>query len=338
MVIIRTDFSLKRFNTFGIDVKANRFADIFRESDIIEIRKQTASNEQILFLGSGSNILFTKNFNGVVIKNSIKGIEEKEFGEDEIIISAGGGTEWNDLVNYAASKNYWGIENLALIPGTVGAAPIQNIGAYGAELKDVFHSLEGYNFDSGEKIVFTKDECEFKYRWSIFKGELRNKFLIAKVNFVLNKKPSPNLTYGALRDELNRVSNSELTPLLISETVSKIRRNKLPDPAKIGNAGSFFKNPKVKNEKFAELQNQFHNIPKFESEQDGVKIPAAWLIEKCGFKGKRIGNVGTHKNQPLVIINFGETSGRRIQEFSVLVQKAVYEKFNILLDHEVNIY
>ena len=338
MVIIRTDFSLKRFNTFGIDVKANRFADIFRESDIIEIRKQTASNEQILFLGSGSNILFTKNFNGVVIKNSIKGIEEKEFGEDEIIISAGGGTEWNDLVNYAASKNYWGIENLALIPGTVGAAPIQNIGAYGAELKDVFHSLEGYNFDSGEKIVFTKDECEFKYRWSIFKGELRNKFLIAKVNFVLNKKPSPNLTYGALRDELNRVSNSELTPLLISETVSKIRRNKLPDPAKNGNAGSFFKNPKVKNEKFAELQNQFHNIPKFESEQDGVKIPAAWLIEKCGFKGKRIGNVGTHKNQPLVIINFGETSGRRIQEFSVLVQKAVYEKFNILLDHEVNIY
>ncbi|MBU2505161.1 MAG: UDP-N-acetylmuramate dehydrogenase [Bacteroidetes bacterium] len=338
MVIIRTDFSLKRFNTFGIDVKANRFADIFRESDIIEIRKQTASNEQILFLGSGSNILFTKNFNGVVIKNSIKGIEEKEFGEDEIIISAGGGTEWNDLVNYAASKNYWGIENLALIPGTVGAAPIQNIGAYGAELKDVFHSLEGYNFDSGEKIVFTKDECEFKYRWSIFKGELRNKFLIAKVNFVLNKKPSPNLTYGALRGELNRVSISELTPLLISETVSKIRRNKLPDPAKIGNAGSFFKNPKVKNEKFAELQNQFHNIPKFEFEQGGVKIPAAWLIEKCGFKGKRIGNVGTHKNQPLVIINFGETSGRRIQEFSVLVQKAVYEKFNILLDHEVNIY
>ncbi|MBU1679485.1 MAG: UDP-N-acetylmuramate dehydrogenase [Bacteroidetes bacterium] len=338
MVIIRTDFSLKRFNTFGIDVKANRFADIFRESDIVEIRKQTASNEQILFLGSGSNILFTKNFNGVVIKNSIKGIEEKEFGEDEIIISAGGGTEWNDLVNYAASKNYWGIENLALIPGTVGAAPIQNIGAYGAELKDVFHSLEGYNFDSGEKIVFTKDECEFKYRWSIFKGELRNKFLIAKVNFVLNKKPSPNLTYAALRDELNRVSNSELTPLLISETVSKIRRNKLPDPAKIGNAGSFFKNPKVKNEKFAELQNQFHNIPKFESEQDGVKIPAAWLIEKCGFKGKRIGNVGTHKNQPLVIVNFGETSGRRIQEFSVLVQKAVYEKFNILLEHEVNIY
>ncbi|MFH2030479.1 MAG: UDP-N-acetylmuramate dehydrogenase [Bacteroidota bacterium] len=338
MVIIRTDFSLKRFNTFGIDVKANRFADIFRESDIVEIRKQTASNEQILFLGSGSNILFTKNFNGVVIKNSIKGIEEKEFGEDEIIISAGGGTEWNDLVNFAVSKNYWGIENLALIPGTVGAAPIQNIGAYGAELKDVFHSLEGYNFDSGEKIVFTKDECEFKYRWSIFKGELRNKFLIAKVNFVLNKKPSPNLTYGALRDELNRVSISELTPLLISETVSKIRRNKLPDPAKIGNAGSFFKNPNVTTKKFVELQNQFHNIPKFESEQDGVKIPAAWLIEKCGFKGKRIGNVGTHKNQPLVIVNFGETSGRRIQEFSVLVQKAVYEKFNILLDHEVNIY
>jgi UDP-N-acetylmuramate dehydrogenase len=330
--------SLKNLNTFGVDVKAKLFAEVFTDDELINLlTDKKIYTEKKLILGGGSNILFTKNFDGVIIKVSISGI--KVTGEDDssVLVESGAGVIWNDFVKFCTEKNYGGIENLALIPGTVGAAPIQNIGAYGQELADTFDLLNGVFIKSGEKKIFTKSECRFSYRSSIFKEELKNEFIITTVKLKLSKNPKPNTTYKTLNSYLSTKGITKPSIKEVSEAVSEIRRNRLPDPSVIGNAGSFFKNPEISFEALCRLKNEFPDIVNFPSESGKVKISAGWLIEKCGWKGKRVGDVGTSPDHALVICNFGNATGAKILEFAMRIKGDVANKFGIALEEEVNI-
>lgn len=330
-------FSLKNYNSFGIDVKARQLITFSSEEDIPHLINSISNVESVLVLGGGSNILFTSDYDGIVIKNEIKGIKEKQINENEILLSIGAGEVWDDVVDYAVKKNYYGIENLSLIPGNVGATPIQNIGAYGVELNDVFHSLECFDINDGEKRIFNLDECEFGYRDSIFKNKLKGKIIITKVNLKLNTKGKLNTNYLSLKNYL--IENNLTTPSLpqIREAVINIRNSKLPDPKKIGNAGSFFKNPIVTKKEYDELIQKYPALSYFISEDGLYKISAGWLIEKCGLKGFRNGNVGTHVNQALVIVNYGGATGEEILKFVKNIQTKVFNEFDILLEAEVNI-
>ena len=254
------------------------------------------------------------------------------------MVESSAGEKWNDFVTYCVEKGFYGVENLSLIPGTVGAAPIQNIGAYGVELKDVFESLEGILIDTGEKRIFNKHDCQFDYRNSIFKKQYKNNILITKVLFRLKREGKFNFNYRAFQSYLKPGDKNKLTLREVSELVKKIRRDKLPNPQKYGNAGSFFKNPEVDAQKIHELQERFADLVHFKVEDDKYKIAAGWLIEKCGFRGKNIGKVGTYKKQALVIINFGDATGEEIKIFSESIQKAVLNKFGVNLTPEVNIF
>ena len=336
---IEENVSLKRYNTFGVDVNARYFVEIKNEDDLQEaITNQEFKKDKKLFLGGGSNILFTKDYDGLVAKISTKGNRVVEENENEVLVESFAGEKWNDFVTYCVEKNFFGVENLSLIPGTVGAAPIQNIGAYGTELKDVFESLDGIMIDSGEKKSFSKQECQFDYRDSIFTKKYKNNFLITKVVFRLQKEKKFNLNYRAFQSYLKPDDQNKLTLREMSELVKRIRRDKLPNPQKYGNAGSFFKNPEVDLRKINELQERFNDLVHFKVEEDKYKISAGWLIEKCGFRGKNIGNVGTYKKQALVIINFGGATGDEIKRFAENIQKAVENKFDVTLTPEVNIY
>lgn len=338
MLKIEENKSLKTFNTFGVDVKAKYFTSVASEKEILEIlHSKRFGTMDKLILGGGSNILFTKNYDGLVIHYVEKGIRLVEENEKYAIIESSAGEVWNDLVSYCVDNKYYGIENLSLIPGTVGAAPIQNIGAYGVEIKDVFESLDGINLKTGEKKSFKRNECKFDYRDSIFKQELKGKFFVTKVRLRLNKEKNFNLNYRALKDYLGKANKEKLTINKVRETVNKIRMSKLPDPERFGNAGSFFKNPEVSEEKFLELKRDYEETVFFKLDRNKYKIPAAFLIEKCGFKGKRIGNVATYNRQALVIINMGSASGDEIKSFSEQIQFEVKEKFGIDLNPEVNI-
>jgi len=330
--------SLKKLNTFGVDVKAKLFAEVFSEDELREILSYIKyKSERKLILGGGSNILFTKDFDGLIIKLSIKNIDVIEENAVTVVIEAGAGVIWNELVKYCIERNYGGIENLTLIPGTVGAAPIQNIGAYGQELADTFVSLNGVFIDSAETKIFSKKECRFSYRSSIFKEELKNNFVVTSVQLNLKKNPRPNLTYKALSDYLakNGIVNPKIKDVSIA--VAEIRRSKLPDPVKVGNAGSFFKNPVVSEESFRKLRNDYPEIISFPSESGRVKISAGWLIEKSGWKGKRFGDVGTSPDHALIICNFGNATGSEILEFAMRIKEEVSNKFGIKLEEEVNI-
>ncbi|MBU2493015.1 MAG: UDP-N-acetylmuramate dehydrogenase [Bacteroidetes bacterium] len=332
------DFSLTNYNTFHIDVKADYFCEIHSLEDLQELLSHNIFlNNNRLILGGGSNILFTSDFSGLVIKNSIKSIEEIHEDEHFVFVKAGAGVIWDELVNYCVNKNYGGIENLTYIPGTVGAAPIQNIGAYGAELKDVFYSLEGVVLKENKLKEFYKKDCYFGYRSSIFKNEYKNKIFISSVTLKLNKIPKINIEYSALKESAKNYKTEELTVAKISEIVKEIRKSKLPDPSEFGNAGSFFKNPEVDKETKERLENEFEDIISFNTDKDIYKIPAGWLIEKCGLKGFRLGNTGTYKKQALVIINFNNASGKEIYEFSNFIKDKVYNKFQIELETEVNV-
>ena len=332
------DHSLKKFNTFGVDVKAKFFTEIFSEEELIHlITDSEFKNEKKYFLGGGSNILFTKDFDGILIKVSIGGINIFDENSDSALIEAGAGIIWNDLVKFCVDKNFGGIENLTLIPGTVGAAPIQNIGAYGQELYDSFESLSGIYVESGEKKTFSKNECNFSYRSSIFKNELKNKFVITSVQLNLSKNPKPNTSYKILREYLSEQKISRSTIKEISNAVATIRRKRLPDPSKIGNVGSFFKNPVVSEREYSKLKSEFPQILSFPSQGDSVKLSAGWLIEKCGWKGKRIGEVGTSSDHALIICNFGKASGVEILEFAMRLKEEVVNKFGIKLEEEVNV-
>ena len=335
--MIQSNISLKDYNTFGLDITASSFCVVKSKTEIINlIQNEFSKYAKKLFLGGGSNILFLKDYEGLVIKNEIKGIEIERETDEYVYLKSYSGTQWHDLVLYCVNINLGGIENLSLIPGTVGAAPMQNIGAYGVEIKDVFEALEAIDLTTGETIIFTNKDCQFGYRKSIFKNQEKNKFFIYSVTFRLNKKPILNLNYGDIQKKL--IENECKTPTIkeVSNAIIEIRNSKLPNPKEIGNAGSFFKNPEVSIEKYSELFLLFPSMPKYDLPNGNVKIPAAWLIEQCGFKGKKYGNTGNHAKQALVIVNYGNASGIEIYNHAILVQKEVEIKFGILLSAEVN--
>jgi len=336
---IQQHASLKPFNTFGIEVKAHYFAPIESIDHLSELLAQKTFHGMPKFiLGDGSNILFTKDYEGLVIKNAIKGIQPLSEDDDHIWIQVGAGENWHDFVMYCVEKGYGGVENLSLIPGTVGAAPIQNIGAYGAELSDTFHQLIAANLSDGSIRLFSQEECQLGYRDSVFKNQYKNQYVILAVTFRLNKKPKFRVDYGNLKETLQQMQVKELSIKAISDAVIQIRRSKLPDPKELGNAGSFFKNPLTTSSHLNELRKQYPDMPHFPTQhEDSVKIPAAWLIEQCGWKGKRQGNVGIHDKQALILVNYGAGNSAEIQKLAHEIQQTVYDKFQIKLTPEVNL-
>lgn len=336
---MQENFSLKPYNTFGVDAKAKFFV----ESNNIETLKDaiTFSKEKslpLLFLGGGSNILLTKDFDGLAIKLNLKGISEVDLNENEILVTANAGENWHEFVMYCLNKNYGGLENLSLIPGNVGTSPMQNIGAYGTEIKDVFVQCKVLDLETLKLKNFDLEECRFGYRDSIFKQEGKGRYVILDVTFKLTKKKHHIKTeYGAITSELEKLGIATPSIQEVSKAVINIRQSKLPDPKQIGNAGSFFKNPTIPLAQFEELKQKFENIQGYPN-GNVVKVPAGWLIEQCGWKGKQIGNVASHKLQSLVIINAtGEATGKEIFDFSTEIINSVKEKFGIELEREVNI-
>jgi UDP-N-acetylmuramate dehydrogenase len=293
-------------------------------------------NEKKLILGGGSNMLFTGDFDGVVILNRLVKIEKVSEDEDHVFITAGAGLNWHSFVLYTVDHNYQGLENLSLIPGCVGAAPIQNIGAYGVEIRNTFQSLNALNIEEGKIHQFDNESCRFGYRDSIFKQEGKNKYCILDVTFCLNKKGKLNTSYGAIEDQLKLMNVSEPNLKDVSNAVIAIRKSKLPDPQVIGNAGSFFKNPEIPGEQFEKLVKEFPGLVGYPS-GGKVKLAAGWLIEQCGWKGKRIGNVGMHEKQALVLVNYGGASGGELLAHAVSVRESVFKKFGVELEMEVNI-
>ena len=334
---ILKNYDLTEFNTFHIKASAKFFFEAKNDNDLKELFESFEfKNSEKLFIGGGSNILFTKNFDGMVILNRLKGIEVIKENNENVFVKSMGGEWWNDLVNFTVEQGYWGIENLALIPGTVGATPVQNIGAYGVELKDLLENVDAYEIETGEKKIFTKEECEFGYRDSVFKGKLKGQYFISAIILKLSKVENKNVRYRALQEYLDK-NNIEVKGVKdISNAVTEIRKSKLPDPKILGNAGSFFKNIFIDKEKLEELQKIYPGIPYFE-EIDNIKIPAGWLIEQCGWKGKRIGNVGVHDKQALVLVNHGGATGEGIKNLAYEIIDSVYQKFGLTLTPEVNL-
>ncbi len=332
------DYSLRHLNTFRIDAKAKLFSEIFSVEQMLEIlADRKTANEKKLLLGGGSNILFTKDFDGLVIKNSIPGINVIDEDSKFVFIEAGAGVIWDELVEYCTEKIYGGIENLSYIPGTVGAAPVQNIGAYGQELSDSFHSLEGIFIDSSQKKTFQPDECFFRYRSSIFKEELNNKFAITSVKLKLQKFPVANYSYPEIQKYIEEHSISSPSLRDMRKAVIQTRKQKLPDPELIGNAGSYFKNPVVTKEQFEIIRQKFNDVIAFGLSNGLYKIAAGWLIEKCGWKGKRIRDAGVFRNHALILVNYNNASAAEIVDLAVKIKKDVREVFGIKLEEEINI-
>lgn len=338
MSIIKEYISLKPYNTFGIDAKAKLFAEVKNEADLRSLfHDERAKNHSLLVLGGGSNMLFTQDFTGLVLKVSIPGIEYQVNGT-VVTIVAGGGVVWNDLVTFCVNHGFAGIENLTLIPGTVGASPIQNIGAYGVELQDVFHSCSAFEIETGKLVTFEHQDCEFGYRDSIFKNRLKGKYIITSVTFKLSTEANLKTHYGAITAELINRNINHPTIADISTVVADIRVSKLPDPKTIGNAGSFFKNPVIPHSAFEVLQQTYPNIVHYPAPNGGIKLAAGWLIEQCGFKGKVVGQTGTWKNQALVLVNHGHASGQEVYVFSEQIINDVRAKFGVQLEREVNVF
>lgn len=335
---IRENISLKPFNTFGIAAKARRFVSFENREDLAEAlsHKEVAADEK-LTLGGGSNVLFVNDFDGTVLKNDIRGIEVLGEDADHVLVKAGAGENWHEFVLHSLKNNWAGVENLSLIPGNVGASPMQNIGAYGVEVKDVFHSLDAYHLESGEIHTFDAHDCNFGYRESVFKNKFKGQYVILSVTYKLLKKPNLKLDYGAIKAELEKMNVIRPDISSVSQAVVNIRRSKLPDPAKIGNAGSFFKNPIVDLEKFEKLKEEFPEIAFYPLSNDKVKIAAGWLIDKAGWKGRRFGDYGIHEKQALVLVNYGGAEGIDIYDLSEELMEDIYERYGINLEREVNI-
>jgi len=338
MMELKENYCLRNLNTFGIEA----YCKYYTEFDSIDNLKNILSHSLLkknkkLILGGGSNILFTQNFDGVVLKNNISGIEKIKEDENYVFIKVGAGVNWHSFVVYCIENNLAGVENLSLIPGNVGASPIQNIGAYGVEVKDVIESVHGVFIDDLNDFSLSNNECKFSYRESIFKHEFKNKTVITHVIYKLNKIPKFNTSYGAIEQELEKMGVKTLSIKAISDAVCNIRRSKLPNPSEIGNAGSFFKNPTVDKATFENLKNQYPDIPNYQQADGSIKLAAAWLIEKCGWKGFRKDDYGVHKLQALVLVNYGNAKGGDIYRLSEDILLSVYEKFGIRLEREVNI-
>lgn len=333
---IQENFSLKNYNTFGVEAKTKYFAEV---NSVEELKDALQfSHSPILILGGGSNVLFTKDFDGLVIKLNLKGISEEILDKNNVLVTAKSGENWHEFVQYTLSKNYGGLENLSLIPGNVGTCPIQNIGAYGTEIKDHFVSCKALNLETLQIETLDLEECKFSYRDSIFKTSAKGKYVILEVTFKLTTQNHHIKTeYGAISTELKNLGIENPTIQDVAKAVINIRQSKLPNPAEIGNAGSFFKNPTIPLEQFKKLKEQFPEIQGY-ANGDSVKVPAGWLIENAGWKGKQIGNVASHHLQALVIINAtGKATGKEIYDFSTMIIESVKEKYGIELEREVNI-
>jgi len=339
MITIDKNVRLRAYNTFGVDATARYFCRI-TDHDQFKALLETDlyKNEKVLILGGGSNILFTKDFNGLVIKTEIKGIKVVDENDETVSIQVMAGENWHELVVHCVNNGWGGIQNLSLIPGTMGASPIQNIGAYGVEVKEVVKEVSGIDRLTGEEKSFQNHECSFGYRQSIFKHQLKEKFFISSVTLSLTKKNhSFNINYGAIKDTLKEMNIIEPTLKSISDAVIHIRKSKLPDPSLLGNAGSFFKNPTIPLSHYQSLQKTYSEIPGYHSANQEVKVPAGWLIEQCGWKGKRIHDIGVHAHQALVLVNYGNGNGEEIFQLAMKIILSVKEKFNITLLPEVNI-
>ncbi|HWD86539.1 MAG TPA: UDP-N-acetylmuramate dehydrogenase [Mucilaginibacter sp.] len=337
MLQIQENVSLKNFNTFGIDVSAKYFVEICHEDDLAELFMDPQwLHVKRLVMGGGSNMLLVNDFDGLVIRINIRGIEHR-INHNEVFIEAGAGEVWNDLVNYSVDRGYAGIENLSLIPGSVGASPIQNIGAYGVELQDVFKSCHAFEIATRQFKTFSKEDCHFGYRDSIFKGELKEQYIIVSVKLQLSLTPNLNLKYGAIEQELINRGIPDPTIKDVSRVVSHIRVSKLPDPSTIGNAGSFFKNPVISQNEFEAVHAKFPEVVNYPASDGQIKLAAGWLIEQCGWKGKVVGHTGTWRNQALVLVNHGGATGTEVYSLSSQIIDSVYSKFGVRLEREVNI-
>ena len=331
---INKNQSLKDYNSFNVDHEANFFLKVDNKKELIDfLNHKKYKNESKFILGGGSNILFTKDFNGVILYNNIKGIKIIDEDDETIKLKVGSGENWDKLVSYCVEQKWYGIENLSLIPGSVGAAPIQNIGAYGVEIKKYIDKVNGINLINAKYETYDNKSCEFSYRDSIFKRELKNIFFITSIEIRLYKTPKFNLSYK----DLKGLNEKKISILELRNTIIEIRNSKLPNPNKIGNAGSFFKNPIITKEKFNLLNNRFSDIKYYKTENQKYKIPAAWLIEKCGWKGYTDNIVGVYKDHALVIVNYKSESGETIKELSNKIKKDIKKTFSIELEVEVNI-
>jgi UDP-N-acetylmuramate dehydrogenase len=336
---IEENYSLRVFNTFGIHASARYFINVQSVDELQELLIGDVWKQMpLLILGGGSNILFTKDVDGLVIKNDLKGIAVVQETDEFVDVKAGAGENWHRLVEFCIGNNYAGIENLSLIPGNVGASPMQNIGAYGAEVKDIFLELEALHIRDNVLIRFDKEECQFGYRDSIFKNRYKGQFVILSVTLRLSKTPHFNTSYGAIGKELEAMGVKELSIQAISQAVINIRSSKLPDPSKIGNAGSFFKNPQVTEKEFLDLKADYPKIVGYPMEDNAVKLAAGWLIEQCGWKGFREGDAGVHAKQALVLVNYGNARGKEIEMLAQRIIKSVKGKFGVTLEPEVNIW
>lgn len=335
--MIEHNISLKPYNTFGIDVKAKSFGRFGSLDELKDLLRNRDKETPLFILGGGSNILLTKDLPFFVLKNEISGIEIVNETETHVVVKVGSGVEWHAFVRYTVEKGWGGIENMSLIPGSVGASPMQNIGAYGAEIKDTFVSLEALHIDSLEVHTFNREQCQFGYRESVFKRALKDQYVIISVSYQLSKNPVVNTTYGAIQSEIEVMGVSEITVDTVSQAVMNIRRSKLPDPKVLGNAGSFFKNPVVPREVLEQIAVNYPDVPHYPQENGEEKLAAGWLIEKAGWKGKRTGNCGVHEKQALVLVNYGGSTGREIFDLSTSIIEDIRTKFGVTLEREVNI-
>lgn len=334
--MLNENISLKKYNTFGLAVKADRLVTFRLEENAVHFfREQREKEDNYLILGGGSNFLFTGDLHKTIIRPEMDAIALEEKKDDYVIISAGAGVVWDKLVEMTVSHGFGGLENLSLIPGRVGATPVQNIGAYGAEISNSVEKVRAISLHDGSLREFSNKECHFGYRDSIFKGELKGKYLITKVYYRLSTKPLLSLEYGSLREELCKLGANSLSN--VRKIVIATRLNKLPDPAILGNAGSFFKNPVISCDTAEELKSKYPQLPSFKDQSGGIKLPAGWLIEQCGWKGKRIGDAGIHEKQALVIVNYGNATGRELFDLSEAVKKSVFDKFGVVLEREVEV-
>ena len=333
---IQQNISLKKYNTFGISVNAKRFISI---NSVYELQQLLHLEKNIFLLSGGSNMLLTKDIEKLVVHIDIPGISIDRETDNDVYLTVNAGENWHEFVLWCVANNYGGIENLSLIPGNVGTCPIQNIGAYGVEVKDTITKVEAIEIETGKLVSFSSEECQFGYRNSIFKNEVKGKYIITSVSFKLSKKAhSLNTSYGAIETELAKKEINKPTLKDVSEAVIAIRKSKLPDPKKIGNSGSFFKNPVVSKTHFEKIQKKYPEVPSYEISDQEIKVPAGWLIEQSGFKGKRFGNYGVHEKQALVLVNYGDASGDEIYQLAKKIQASILTNFSISLEIEVNVF
>lgn len=330
------NISLKKYNTFGLDYKAENVIHIGKIKDALSLfMGEINFKKPLLVLGGGSNILFTGDYKGTIVKSDFRGIRIEDQDDKHVVISAGSGVDWDKLVEWCVERGFSGLENLSLIPGTVGASPVQNIGAYGVEIKDLIVKVKAINVLNGLIRIFSNRECEFGYRTSIFKNRLKGKYMVIRVYYKLNINQLPNLKYGTLKEEVEKLGDPDIKN--VRQAVINIRRAKLPDPEIIGNAGSFFKNPVVSAEIADRLKKEYPDMPLYDDLYGTKKLAAGWLIEKCGWKGYRAGDAGVHEKQALVLVNYGKAEGTEIRNLSESIKKSVLDKFNVVLEREVEV-